>query len=77
LTKKRIPSKIIVNFNVRSDDQKKQLIVCCEASWRMVRGPVQRISANGSGRSRVKERMLDYPVPSVSTLLGKGIDTKA
>lgn len=43
----------------------------------MVRGPVQRISANGSGRSRVKERMLDYPVPSVPTLLGKGIDTQA
>ena len=42
----------------------------------MMRGPVQRISVNGSGRSRVKERMLDYPAPSVPTLLGKGIDTK-
>jgi len=42
----------------------------------MVKGPVQRRSANGSGRSRVKERLLDYPVPSFPTLLGKGIDTK-
>ena len=43
----------------------------------MVRGPVQRISANGSGRSRVKEQLLDYPVPSVPTLLGMGIDAEA
>ncbi len=42
----------------------------------MVRGPVQRISANGSVRSRVKEGKLDYPEPSVPTLLGKGIDTR-
>lgn len=43
----------------------------------MVRGPVQGTSVNGSVRSRGKERLLDYPVPFVPTLLGKGINTKA